>query len=383
MQFVIFHGAFGSPNKNWFPQLKEKLEALGQHVIVPQFPVDDWDEVTKNGPSIPLINQNLNNWLSVFEKEVLPKIKKGEKLCFIGHSLGPVFILHIIEKFGLQLDSAIFVIPFLRALDTKVWQFNHANKSFYKTDFDFDKLKRLIPVSYVLYSPQDPYVNEVYPKEFANKTGSSLIPVTRAGHLNSEVNLNEFPLVYELCKSRLDLSLYQRYQEHRRQLYSVDYFKGKSEEVIYLTPKEVFDEGVFKFRNLTKGGFCTFFTGTRFWDTQSIYMEEARRAARRVPISRVFVYEDPKDLKRPIVTKQMELDRKAGIRVYLCPLKEVFRINSYPDFGIWDEEYVCVIGLDKKNRVSEIRLSSRKKDITEALKWQKEILQKARKFYNF
>lgn len=377
MQFVIFHGSFGSPSENWFPQLKEKLEALGQHVLAAQFPVDDWDTVTKNGPNVPLKNQSLSSWLTTFKG---CSFKGSEKLCFIGHSLGPVFILHIIEKFGLQLDSAIFVIPFLRALDTKVWQFNHANKSFYKTDFDFDKLKRLIPVSYVLYSPQDPYVNEVYPKEFAKKMGSSLIPVTRAGHLNSEVNLNEFPLVYELCKSRLDLSLYQRYQEHRRQLYSVDYFKGKSEEVIYLSPKEVFDEGVFKFRNLTKSGFCTLFTGTHFWDTQSIYMEEARRAARRVPISRVFVYEDPKELKRPIVTKQMEMDRKAGLRVYTCKMSDIKNSVIHPDFGIWDEEYVCIVGLDNKNRVSEIRLSSRKKDITEALKWQKEILQNARKF---
>lgn len=51
MQFLIIHGSYGSPDGNWFPQLKENLEALGQTVFAPQFPVDDWEEVTRLGPA--------------------------------------------------------------------------------------------------------------------------------------------------------------------------------------------------------------------------------------------------------------------------------------------------------------------------------------------
>ena len=168
MKFVIFHGAFGSAEGNWYPELKEKLESLGQEVIIPQYPVDDWDKVTQLGLGIDLRNQNLSNWLKLFKKEVLPKIKKDEKLCFIGHSLGPVFILHIVSKFNIKLDSAIFVSPFMDRLNLKeIWQFDHANKTFYKTDFDFDKLKELIPVSYVLYSDSDPYVKKSHTLLFA------------------------------------------------------------------------------------------------------------------------------------------------------------------------------------------------------------------------
>ncbi|MBI2622163.1 hypothetical protein HYW66_00820, partial [Candidatus Microgenomates bacterium] len=47
MKFIIFHGAFGSPEGNWFPELKEKLVVLGQEVIVPEFPVENWEEVSK------------------------------------------------------------------------------------------------------------------------------------------------------------------------------------------------------------------------------------------------------------------------------------------------------------------------------------------------
>ncbi|MDP3988435.1 MAG: hypothetical protein Q8P80_04820 [Candidatus Levybacteria bacterium] len=53
MTFVIFHGAYGNPEENWFPQLKEELEALGQKVVVPKFPTPQ--------------NQNLESWMKVFE----------------------------------------------------------------------------------------------------------------------------------------------------------------------------------------------------------------------------------------------------------------------------------------------------------------------------
>ena len=36
MKFVVFHGAFGSPESNWIPELEEKLKTLGQEVVVPR-----------------------------------------------------------------------------------------------------------------------------------------------------------------------------------------------------------------------------------------------------------------------------------------------------------------------------------------------------------
>lgn len=80
MKLVLFHGAFGSPEGNWFPQLKEKLEALGQEVVVPQFPVDSWDEVTKLGEQTSPKNQSLQSWLNTFETKVLLNINQREAL---------------------------------------------------------------------------------------------------------------------------------------------------------------------------------------------------------------------------------------------------------------------------------------------------------------
>lgn len=356
--------------------LKEKLESFDQKVLIPRFPVENWDEVTRVGPSFICRNQSLNNWLNVFES-FQKQFKKSEKICFIGHSLGCVFILHIVERYKIPLDCAIFGSPFLTRLN-KDWQFDVVNKSFYKSDFDFSLLKKLITTSYVLYSNNDPYVDIQHPLEFAQKLESSHIQVKQAAHLNSEVNLTEFPLVLELCKSRLDLSLYQRYVDHRRELYAIDYTKGKTEEVIYLKPEEVFDEGIFHFRNLQKGGFCTFYTGLKFWDTQNLYFQEARKAAMRIGnITRVFVVEKLNDLKGPRLLEQIHLDIEAGIKVYLCMLDDLKDQIQELDFGIWDEDYLCIVTFDRNKMVKEIKLSSRKNDIHTGFKWRDYILGKA------
>lgn len=380
MKFILFHGSFGNPAENWFPELKEKLEELHQTVIVPQFPTENWNQLTQKGSQTTPKYQSLHSWMQIFGN-IMQKFKPGEELCFIGHSLGCSFILHAIDGYNLKLDSAIFVSPFLSKLN-KDWQFDLVNKSFYKSDFDFRKLRKLIPVSYVLYSDNDPYVEKYQSIGFAKRLNSSLLMVKRAGHMNSEVNLNEFPLILELCKTRLDLSLYQKYIAHRKELYAVDYISPKSEEVLYLAPEEIFDEGVFKFRNLKREGFCTFLTSLKFWDTQSIYYQQARLAAKRIKnLKRVFVVDDIKDLRRKNLLEHIRLDLESGVEVYLCMARDIKKEVKELDFGIWDDDYLCVVSFDKDKQV-EAKLSSRRSDIEEAYKWRDVILKKAIKISN-
>ena len=111
MKFIIFHGSFANAEGNWFPELKENLESLGQKVIVPQFPIDNWDEVTKAGSNFLPRHQNLTSWMQIFD-EIYHDFKKNETLCFVGHSLGSLFILHVVARYKIKLDSAIFVSPF-------------------------------------------------------------------------------------------------------------------------------------------------------------------------------------------------------------------------------------------------------------------------------
>jgi predicted alpha/beta hydrolase family esterase len=334
--------------------------------------------MVKNGPDVPLKNQSLENWLNAFEP-ICKTIKPGEKICLIGHSLGPLFILHAVEKFNLHLDSAIFVSPFLDKLDK--WEFNLANGTFYKTDFDFEKIKKLIPVSYVLYSDDDPYVNKKHSILFAKALDSSTILVRRAGHMNGSVNLNEFPLVFDLCMSRLDLSLYQQYLRHRIKFSAQEYIIGDHDRgVIRLKPDDVIDEGIFHFQNLKNEGFCTLFTAQMdFWNPTSEYMRYARIAAKRVKnFTRVIVAENKEILKNSLLRKQIVLDLEAEIQVYLCFYDVIKGVVTDPDFGIWDNDYVCIVRYDKeKHKTDEAELNSRTEDIRKYQDWEKYILSKS------
>lgn len=201
MLFVIFHGAFGNPDVNWLPDLRGRLKESGQNVLIPAFPVDSWEDITNQGTGGKAKNQTLANWQREFEK-YLPEIQTADKLCFVGHSLGPLFILHVVEKYKLKLDSAIFVAPFMRKLNS-VWQIDIVNHDFYKDNFTFNKLRNNIPISYALFSHNDPYVPFVESEEFAKKLGSSIITIKNGGHLNAEFNFTQFPLIFELCKTRI------------------------------------------------------------------------------------------------------------------------------------------------------------------------------------
>lgn len=346
--------------------------------MAPQFPVDTWDDMINNGPHVPLRFQNLESWLRTFAP-IASSFRGDQPPVFVGHSLGPLFILHAVLKYNIRLDSAIFVSPFLSSL--KRWEFNHANSSFYKQDFDFERLKHLIPLSYVLYSDNDPYVASELSVRFGRQMGSALIPIRKAGHLNSEVNLNEFPLVLDLCMSRIDLSLYQRFLEHRKAQIAQSYImKNPDQGSLRLRASDVTDEGIFHFRHLKKRGFCTLYTGLLgFWDPESAYMRQARLAARRIGgISRVCILDDCNVLNSPIFRKQVTLDLENDIRIYLCRWDWVRDQVTEPDFGIWDDEYVCIVRQNPMTgEVTEAELNSRLQDIRKYQQWERYILSKS------
>lgn len=250
MKYLILHGSFGSSDGNWFPQLRDKLEILNQKVILPQFPVEDWDEMSDKGRgrSYRPEHQNLQNWIEFFEKNIYPEIK-GEKIVVVAHSLAPLFFLHLLSKFDLDVDSAIFVSPFLFIpANEDLWQIDVVNETFYEQDFDFESLRRKIPQSYVLYSDNDPYVPVDCALEFAEKLDSSTIPVLGGKHLNSEVNLNEFPLVLELCKSRIQLTLYQKYLAHLSEYHPTDLVKKRYRNRTFPSVYGTCERGCFSFQ---------------------------------------------------------------------------------------------------------------------------------------
>jgi len=83
------------------------------------------------------------------------------------------------------------------------WQIDNVNASFYTTNFNFKKLQQRIPVSYVIYSDNDPHVPIERALEFADKMNSQKILIKNGGHFNESAGFKEFPQLLDLCKTRL------------------------------------------------------------------------------------------------------------------------------------------------------------------------------------
>jgi len=199
MHYVIMHGSFGSPEENWFRWLEKELINAGHSVTLDQYPAEDWDSFTEKGrnrannePSL----QSLSTWEDAFVEKTLSKIK-ADPTVVIGHSLAPLFLLHMITKYGLKLKGMIAVSPFFTIPeDPKLWQFWAVNKTFYKTDFDANKLRSLIPETHVVYGDNDPYVPQQEILKFAEALAAKTHVVPGGGHCGSI--FKEFPLIFDL-----------------------------------------------------------------------------------------------------------------------------------------------------------------------------------------
>ncbi|MBU0460726.1 MAG: alpha/beta hydrolase [Nanoarchaeota archaeon] len=179
MKFIIIHGAYGNPEENWFPWLKEKLEEQGHEVFIPKFPTPE--------------NQTLEEWMKVFSA-----YEVDEKTILIGHSLGVPFILSLLEKF--KAKSCFLVAGFCTLPEN---QFKEGMRTFEK-DFDYQKIKDNCRKFYIYHSDNDPYVPLEKGKDLAERLGAKFSLVKDAGHLNEKAGYLQFykllaDIIREIC----------------------------------------------------------------------------------------------------------------------------------------------------------------------------------------
>src|SRR3989344_448697 len=129
----IFHGTEGYPEENWFPWLKEKLEAKGCKVFVPQF------------PSPPVVPAKLSEWFEVL-KDYEQYIDENSIL--IGHSLGGVFILRVLEKLQHPV-RAVFLVGTPIGINP-ILNYDR-DSSFGGFDFDWQNIKTKAKDFYVYH----------------------------------------------------------------------------------------------------------------------------------------------------------------------------------------------------------------------------------------
>jgi len=178
----IFHGTEGYPEENWFPWLKEKLEKQGYTVFVPQF------------PSPPKIPAKITEWFDVFKDY---KQYIGKDTILIGHSLGGIFALRILEKLKSPVKAAFFVGTPIGV--RPILNYDRDN-SFSGFSFEWKSITDKARYFEVFQSDTDPYVSLGNGEELAKKLGVKLNFVPNAGHFNSKAGYTKFDLLLEKLK---------------------------------------------------------------------------------------------------------------------------------------------------------------------------------------
>lgn len=175
--FVIVHGSFGHPFENWEPSLFEFLESKGKTVLAPQF---------------PCIDQSYSNWKKVIDA-YLPFV--DEHTSFIGHSLGPAFILDFLLDSEIKVNNLYFAAPFYGFINIKA--FDDVNKTFFMYD-DLTKAQKLFNKAFCFFSDNDPYVPHYLSESISEQLGADKIIIPGGGHLNASSGINEFQELQEV-----------------------------------------------------------------------------------------------------------------------------------------------------------------------------------------
>lgn len=181
---LIFHGTGGNPKGNWFPWLKEELEKAGCRVFVPQFPD-------------PREGNNLEDWLKIlkdFKKHI------NSQTILIGHSLGGLFLLRVLERLEKPVFAAFLVTT---SVGIKPILYYDSDKKFCGFEFNWDKIRKGAKHFKVYHSDNDPYISLGNGQELANQLGVDLTFIPNAGHINAESGYTKFNLLLQDIKKIL------------------------------------------------------------------------------------------------------------------------------------------------------------------------------------
>ena len=162
----IFHGTEGYPEENWFPWMKEKLEAKGCNVIIPQFPTP------------PIVPAKIAEWFDVL-KEYEKDMTKDT--IFIGHSLGGAFVFKVLEKLNDPI-KAVFLTA--TPIGIKPILYYERDYSFCGFNFDWENIKTKARHFEVFHSNDDPFVCFENGEKLAKTLGVKLNFIPNAGHFS-------------------------------------------------------------------------------------------------------------------------------------------------------------------------------------------------------
>lgn len=182
LQAVFIHGAYGSPQENWLPWLKTELERLGYTVVVPTFPTPE--------------GQRPERWLPILDREVT---QFDEHVIMVGHSIGVALILRKLEQLQQPIRAAFLVSGFVGELGNP--QFDTINAPFFRTPFNWDKIKRNCRRFFAYNGDNDPYVPLDKGRELARHLDIQLQIIKGGGHINEAAGFTRFERILQDIKA--------------------------------------------------------------------------------------------------------------------------------------------------------------------------------------
>jgi predicted alpha/beta hydrolase family esterase len=174
---IIIHAWEETPNGQWLPWLKEKLESAGWKVDVPEMPN------TKE--------PKLNEWM-----DTLVSLSPDKNTVLIGHSLSNSLIMKYLERPEVKVRRVILVA----AWDWMLENVRKFHQTFFEHGFNYEAIKRKqIPIT-IVNSTTDPWIDLERSKGLAKKLNAKFITVKNAGHFMARDGYSEFPLLIKLIK---------------------------------------------------------------------------------------------------------------------------------------------------------------------------------------
>jgi len=177
----IVHRWDGTPDADWYPWLRDELEAKGFKVTVPAMP--DTSE------------PKIGAWVSHLRKVVG---QPDEDTYFIGHSIGCQTIMRYLETLpkGSKIGGMVFVAGWLLLRNLENEEVEEIARPWLTTPIDFPRIKERTGKITVFLSSNDPFdcskENEI---DFKETLGARVFMETNMGHFTTEDGVSKIPAV--------------------------------------------------------------------------------------------------------------------------------------------------------------------------------------------